>query len=180
MSQCPKCRTATLAPISAGPDAPARCSACRGVWVPRHAIVLEDLDEPSRDAVSQHADARAGLCPAGHGLMWRVRLEGDLGFALDRCSTCSGTWFDAGEWSEIASRHLLDSLDDFWDPLKQKQAREEKGLQNWRGALLASLGEKTMGELEDLAQVLATHQDGGQALAYLQEAVRVRRPGAAK
>jgi len=55
-------------------------------------------------------------------------------------------------------------------------ARGEGGLARWRAALLARLGDKTMGELEDVVQVLAKHPDGVQALAYLQEAVRLRRP----
>jgi Zn-finger nucleic acid-binding protein len=182
MLMCPKCRSATLATFSGGGRAehPARCSQCRGVWVPRRASVFESLEDGGPDSAGASSDAHAGLCPKGHGLLRRARLDGDLGFALDRCSTCGGTWFDAGEWHEIASRQLLESLDDLWDPVKQRQAREIKGLDRWRSEMLATLGAKTMGELEDLARVLATHPDGVQALAFLQEAVRLRRRGGSR
>lgn len=177
MSTCPKCRTQTLVPIvgAGGGEAPSRCMTCRGVWVPRNAVVVEELERaaPTREA-SAAADARVGLCPAGHGLLRRAKLGGALDFALDRCSHCGGTWFDAGEWHEIATRRLLESLDDLWDPLHQRHVREQQTLDHWRDQLAGALGEQTLDDLERLADVLAHHPAGPQALAFLQESIRSR------
>jgi Zn-finger nucleic acid-binding protein len=177
MATCPKCRTSSLAPLSdasAGGGVPLRCSACRGVWVPRHAILFSGLDDFGRAPDHPSLDAKVGRCPAGHGLLRRARLEGELRFALDRCPTCGGTWFDAGEWHELATRHLLTSLDDLWDPLKQRRARETKALERWRAELERRLGPKLLGQVEKLGDALAGHDDAAQALAFLEERIRGR------
>ena len=102
---CPKCRTATLAslvPYAAEP--PHRCSGCGGYWVPLAVaarlaeFMPEDAAGTTDGPAPAAADARAGLCPNGHGLLVFARIELDGHFYLDRCPTCSGVWFDRGEW----------------------------------------------------------------------------------
>ena len=178
MTPCPKCLTATLEPLGAaapGADAPVRCATCRGIWVPRHAILFADLDDRAPATRDVNPDAKAGCCPAGHGLLRRARLEGELGFALDRCPSCGGTWFDAGEWHELATRQLLGSLDALWDPLQQRRAREEQARIHWREDLERRLGPRLLADLESLGDALAGHPDAPQALTYLEERSRRRR-----
>ncbi|HEY3446767.1 MAG TPA: zf-TFIIB domain-containing protein [Myxococcales bacterium] len=177
MANCPKCRTTPLSPIdsgAAGADAPQRCPGCHGIWIPRHAILFSDLEAgaPAADPVAKSNDAKAGMCPSGHGLLRRARLEGEVGFALDRCPACGGTWFDAGEWHELASRHLLGSLDVLWDPLQQRRSREEQALNRWHEEMERRLGPRLLGDLEKLGDLLAGHPDAAQALAYLGDRVR--------
>ncbi|MGC4115847.1 MAG: zf-TFIIB domain-containing protein [Myxococcales bacterium] len=176
MTSCPKCRTAHLSPIDpavSGADAPLRCPSCQGTWVPRHAILFTDLEPSSASSeAAKGNDTRTGMCPAGHGLLRRARLEGALDFALDRCPACGGTWFDAGEWHEVASRHLLGALDQLWDPLRQRQAREEKALGHWRSELEQRLGAQLVSDLDALGDALRGHPDAAQALAYLGDRVR--------
>lgn len=64
-------------------------------------------------------DARTGLCPLGHGILIRARANTEPTFYLERCPHCHGIWFDNGEWNVLAEGHLLEHLEDLWDPAKK-------------------------------------------------------------
>src|SRR5258708_1730232 len=139
MHLCPKCKTATLLPLSAArqipkseasPVPPSRCSTCGGVWMPHGALSLSFANEPELTAAPAATapgfDAKVGFCPAGHGLLIRARVETARTFHLDRCGTCAGIWFDSGEWAALASSEWMHHIDDLWDPVFRKRMREEK------------------------------------------------------
>src|SRR5438105_10017850 len=136
---CPKCKSATLAPLSAAkpavrseavPVPPSRCTNCRGVWMPHGALSL-DLglakdDKPAPHAPTDDTNAKVGFCPAGHGLLIRARVDTADPFHLDRCGTCAGIWFDAGEWARLASTEWMNQIDQLWDPVFRKRLRETR------------------------------------------------------
>lgn len=125
---CPKCRRKAMTrfPGSVGPDV-WLCSRCGGVWVPDGKAANA---EPPEDLVSAttvvDSDSRAGLCPAGHGILSRARLDVGEGFYLDRCSHCSGVWFDAGEWQQVSAAGLSAGLFAIWTEPWQRRQREAR------------------------------------------------------
>src|SRR5215472_17369626 len=94
-NRCPKCRTTNLDEHDGG--ATASCPTCGGMWVrmqdvPR--VLAEAAGEEPVVEADPKLDAQAGMCPAGHGILTRARIEGEKAFTLERCPTCFGIWFD--------------------------------------------------------------------------------------
>lgn len=188
---CPKCRMPALYPLSqdraaptpAGPVPPSTCDKCHGVWLPAEAIrrggsvpgltLAEDTPTPQ----AAEADQRAGLCPGGHGLMRRARVEvGPRSLHLDRCSACNGTWFDAGEWATIAASQWLRHLDDLWDPVYRKKLRDATAREHHLEALRQALGEAAFEKVVSVAEALRDHPMKSVALAYLLEETHTHPP----
>jgi Zn-finger nucleic acid-binding protein len=184
---CPKCKTATLATLSAVKSAPkaesssvppSRCQTCHGVWMPHGALSLditvpvEEAPQPTRPKAKgkpapDDPDGRVGFCPAGHGLLLRARVETSEPFHLDRCGTCAGIWFDSGEWARLASTEWMKQLDQLWDPVYRRRLREEKNRKTHLVALSQALGEDTAKKVVDLAQALKKNPRRSLAMAYL-------------
>ena len=180
---CPKCKLATLLPLSsskesaaAGPVPPSRCTACSGVWMPHGALSL-DLGLPTTAAPAEvlgvGADNKVGFCPAGHGLLIRARVETARPFHLDRCGTCAGIWFDAGEWAALASTEWMQHLDDLWDPVYRKRMREARGRKQHVEELEQALGAEKAQQIVALAAVLKEHPQRSLAVAYLLDELKV-------
>ncbi len=55
-------------------------------------------------------DDKTGLCPEGHGIMVRAKIDVEDPFYLEKCTHCGGIWFDSGEWQQIAQHQLIESL----------------------------------------------------------------------
>lgn len=184
---CPKCKSATLAPLSetstvprseAGPVPPSRCTSCHGVWMPHGALSLElglprhDPKSPPPPPPSVTHDAKVGFCPAGHGLLIRARVDTDEPFHLDRCGTCAGIWFDPGEWARLASTEWMHHVDKLWDPVYRKRLREQKARAQHLEALSQALGEETAKKVVELAAALRTNPHRSLAMAYLIDEVK--------
>jgi Zn-finger nucleic acid-binding protein len=181
---CPKCKTATLNALStartpprseASPVPPSRCTSCAGVWMPKGALSpeLEPADgapaaSAPADKAPAGADAKVGFCPAGHGLLIRARVETPkAAFHLDRCGTCAGIWFDAGEWAALAATEWLHHVDDLWDPIYKKRMREERSRKQHVDALAQALGATLAQQVAQLAGELKKHPHRSLAVAYL-------------
>jgi Zn-finger nucleic acid-binding protein len=188
---CPKCKVPTLAPFSvhrqpprseASPVPPSRCSTCDGVWMPHGALALEirppegpapaATGETPTPASGDNPDARVGFCPAGHGLLIRAKVETSRPFYLDRCGTCAGIWFDAGEWAALAATEWLHHVDDLWDPVFRRRLREERARKQQIEALEQALGAEAARKVVDLAGELKKHPHRSIAMAFLIDEVR--------
>ena len=180
MHLCPKCKTADLAPLSAArliPKSeasavpPSRCASCGGVWMPHGALSLDlgnapELAQPATEGTSA-SDAKVGFCPAGHGLLIRARVETAHPFHLDRCGTCAGIWFDAGEWAALAATEWMHHLDDLWDPIFRRRMREQRARQQQVQGLEQAIGYDLARHVELLAAELKKHPNRSIAVAYL-------------
>ncbi len=176
---CPKCRRESLenakgALASLTPQEHALfCSNCHGYWMP-HAIVelwqsdpFVELSEDEPLSIRVETDRRTGLCPMGHGILVRAKVDLDKVFYLERCGLCRGVWLDRGEWQRLAAALYLDHLDDLWDPTWQKQRRTEALENKLDRALADCLGTALFEELKAVVLKLREHPNKAQALAWV-------------
>ncbi|MGC4064355.1 MAG: zf-TFIIB domain-containing protein [Polyangiaceae bacterium] len=176
---CPKCRKESLevakgAFAESGPEDRALfCSSCRGYWMP-HGIVerwqtepFVELSDEDPESVRPEADRRTGLCPMGHGILLRARVDEEKTYYLERCGHCRGVWFDRGEWQALAATLYLDHLDDLWDPAWQKKRRAEALGQRLDRALAEQIGRELFEEIQRVVERLAHHPAKAQALAWI-------------
>lgn len=149
--------------------------------MPRDAAHLEAVREllQADDTIrpGSVADARTGLCPFGHGILIRAKVEIDDSFYLERCPECMGIWFDKGEWNKLAQSHLLERLDTLWDPAWRFRHRQSRERELVRRRLEQSFGAETLGQLDALVDRLgdAATTVRAEALAYLEEKLGLRR-----
>lgn len=163
---CPKCDDR---PLTAGPNGSARCSYCGGTFVARgHAVEVADDSAVPRDAAR---DAEGGQCPADRSIMSRTRVELGDGESvhLERCPSCKGVWFDAGEWSALADRSLLDRLDEFWSEEWRARQRRERDRASYEERMRETFGPALYAQLTATADALKGHERRSQALAFLRE-----------
>jgi Zn-finger nucleic acid-binding protein len=181
LASCPKCVSVELTAIAGthGADAPLQCPACSGFWVsePSVAPLAAHGDLTALDlhpAKRPEGDKRTGRCPQGHGLLVRARITWDDPYFLERCPHCHGVWFDAGEWSRIASANLLADLSSLWDPHWRAHLAEEHNHAALEADLREKLGEELLSQLKLVASTLNQHPQRAMALAYLRELLRPR------
>jgi Zn-finger nucleic acid-binding protein len=87
---------------------------------------------------------------------------------LERCSSCRGIWFDAGEWSALAQEHLLDSIDDFWSVEYRTRQRHERESRESEARIKTDFGD-LYETLSDIASKLRGHPRRSQMLAFIRE-----------
>lgn len=153
------------------------CGTCHGLWVLGLEDVIHEL-EPDPGAFAEvpphnrETDSRAGLCPYGHGILRRAQTHLDPPFYLERCSICSGIWFDQGEWERVATQGLLSGLFEIWAPAwqmrKQAAEREKKMIEEAR----ERLGPEIVASIADLGSSLRGHPARSQGVALLVEVIR--------
>lgn len=169
--ECPKCKGVRLEKTD--PSKPLWCPECGGVWVPMQDMdnvsqsFSEDLNTSMFDASAY--DQKTGLCPQGHGIMLRAKVEGDKPFYLERCPHCGGIWFDHGEWQQVVKYHLTDHLADFWTTAWQRQLQSRKDRESFIELNKSLLGEDIVGDIFKLAEKLKSHPEKSRALALLRQ-----------
>lgn len=60
-------------------------------------------------------DARSGLCPEGHAILTRARVDTEEPFHIERCASCHGLWLDKGEWNRLSDMGLVGEVDGLFD-----------------------------------------------------------------
>jgi Zn-finger nucleic acid-binding protein len=110
-------------------------------------------------------------CPADHSIMTRARVDVPGGgvIYIDRCPSCRAVWFDAGEWSALASAHLLEHLEEFWTSEWRNRQRRVVEKAQHEERLKAIFGEDLYTRLIALAHELREHPRRSQALAIICE-----------
>jgi Zn-finger nucleic acid-binding protein len=145
-----------------------KCAVCSGVWVPDGravgAIPPADLIGASE---AGEVDARAGLCPAGHGILTRAQSFVGDEFYVDRCRTCSGVWFDRGEWEAVAAAGLSAGLFVMWTEPWQRAQRRQRAAAAYEAQLEGELGRELVQQIRSLADALRQHPSRLLALGYL-------------
>lgn len=171
--KCPKCKTTDLKKNAF--NRPFACPDCKGIWIENNdaAAVSESVPvEPeSLQAGGGSMDEKTGICPAGHGIMLRAKVEIEDPFYLEKCSKCGGIWFDAGEWQRLAQSHLAENLSDFWTQSWQRKQQKEKNRQHFLTLNKRLLGESMFHSIMELATSLKDHPEKIHALALLRQEI---------
>jgi Zn-finger nucleic acid-binding protein len=115
---CPKCRTPTLqlATRGAGGLRLDRCTRCGGTWLdygelaPAAEDPLLPAEPPDAPQPDPGADLRSGPCPRC-GIPLRQVPFPSGPFHVDGCPRCGGLFLEPGEFAAVASRHLVDELE---------------------------------------------------------------------
>ena len=170
--KCPKCKTTEL--NKQGFDSPLYCKQCGGMWLESEKLpeFMEASSElHNEESGNSEQDERTGLCPSGHGIMIRARIDAAEPFYLEKCARCGGIWFDRGEWQKIVSGNFARNLNELWCRSWQARQRRESGRQNFLESNKKLLGKGVYDEIMHLAQNLKDHPEKGRALALLQQEV---------
>jgi Zn-finger nucleic acid-binding protein len=164
--KCPKCENESLDERRNGAAA---CAACGGMWMPMYEVPRL-IEEAVAEAEPQPGiDGRSGMCPNGHGIMSRARIDAATPFTLERCASCFGVWFDRGEWRRVAEEHLVDELPQFWSREWQAKQRRIRSRVAHLESAKEDFGDELYEKLAQLAETLRSHSRRSEALAFLRE-----------
>ena len=120
--KCPKCTSTMEQVVYEGIEVD-RCTSCKGRWF--------DLGEDEALRTTQAAanidtgDAREGErlseidrypCPRCSGAMVRMVDPGQSHIWYEKCSSCSGSFFDAGEFRDLSENTISDFFKDLFTP----------------------------------------------------------------
>ena len=110
-------------------------------------FVQDSSDKDIFKSETSENDSKTGICPEGHGIMIRTKIETDDPFYLEKCSACGGIWFDSGEWDKLAKYNLTESINEFWCKSWQRQQRQDKERHNYLELNHKILGDEAFGKL---------------------------------
>jgi len=129
------------------------------------------LESEEKDSDLSAVETHTGLCPSGHGLLIRARIEIEPPLFLERCTDCGGIWFDRGEWNRLAENELLKDLPEFWTRAWQRKQRKETSRKLYIEWQQKTFGEELYALLSDLAERLKNHPRRSEALAFIREEI---------
>lgn len=89
---------------------------------------------------------------------------------LERCASCRSVWFDAGEWSALAERELIDHLENFWSLEWRNSQRRARDHEAYVQRVRDAFGPELYEALRSIAERLQGHERRSQALAFIREA----------
>lgn len=173
---CPLCKTHALAPVELESQLQAyRCEHCGGAWIEANDYLawLKEYGPPQPATPAPEGPIAvleidiAKLCPADGHILLKYKIGHDIPFALDRCSTCNGVWFDPHEWEALKQRTLHDEVNSIFTEPWQRRVREEEHRRTMRAIYLDRFGEKDYAELRRIKAWLDGHPQQGPLLAYL-------------
>ncbi len=168
---CPKCKDIILKfKIS---NFPYSCPKCGGLWLESDSLgKLQELsDYTSGGHSTPEHDSRTGLCPQGHGILTRAKVEAEHSFFLEKCSKCNGIWFDKGEWQKVSESHIHKNLRNLWSFVWQQKQKSEKKKQQMISINKQALGDELYKAIMELADKLREHPEKHRALILLDEAI---------
>lgn len=123
--KCPKCQ-GEMEPVIYAKVEVDRCRRCQGIWFDGSELddLLEARGSESIDTGDPATGKRMNLqdrikCPRGHGPLLRMVDPEQTHIWYERCTVCSGTYLDAGEFKDL--KH--DTLWDFFRDLFTRERR---------------------------------------------------------
>lgn len=118
--QCPKCKSQMEPVLYEGVEVD-RCTSCKGLWLDLGE--REDLAGAEAASAIDVGDARVGAamnpidrypCPRCHGGMVRMVDPKQPHIWYEKCASCGGSFFDAGELRDLASVGIADFFKDLF------------------------------------------------------------------
>ena len=168
--QCPKCKIEELRKNEH--QSAYFCKKCQGMWlvdagIPEYSEFSSEDSGSSTD--SPENDKVTGLCPSGHGIMIRAKVDLAEPFYLEKCVVCGGIWFDKGEAQRIGGSIFLEHLSELWSRAWQHKQRKEQSRRRFLEINQKLLGDDAFQTIMALALKLRNHPEKGRAMALLQQ-----------
>ncbi len=114
--QCPKCQSAFTSVRYEGVDVD-RCAACGGIWLDageKEALQNDrgagGIDTGSKRVGRRYNQVRGCACPLCGDVMLRMIYSTQQHIEFESCSSCGGTFFDAGEFRDLTELTVLERL----------------------------------------------------------------------
>ena len=115
---CPKCKTTTMATVRFKRANVDRCPQCNGIWFDllekddlQKTKGAEAIDVGARTAKTSSAGQEL-QCPRCHTQMSSMQDLRQPLVVFEKCSVCSGIFFDAGEFADLKKMSLKEYLRD--------------------------------------------------------------------
>ncbi len=114
--KCPKCK-APMDKVQLEGVEIERCSGCKGLWFDADEEVLltkikdaEMLDLGLASLGKQFNNQEPIFCPrcGDKSQLHKLQDKKQPHIEIDRCNSCNGTYFDAGEFTDFKQRDVLD------------------------------------------------------------------------
>ena len=151
------------------------CRACGGMWlldIQNPSLPIEPIEQADSAPEPADPDKKTGLCPSGHGIMLRAKVDIDEPFYLEKCTACGGIWFDKGEWVRIAENNLVQHLGDVWSKSWQRRQRQAKNRESFLEMNQKLLGGAIFEAIMKLSGELKDHPEKDRAIALLQQEIQ--------
>ena len=120
--KCPKC-SAGMEKITHRSIEVDRCTECKGIWfdlLEREKLAQlegsEQIDTGDPDTGEEYDRMDRIDCPACHTQMIRMVDPVQPHIWYEACKVCNGVFLDAGEFTDLKERTLLDRLRDLFAP----------------------------------------------------------------
>lgn len=117
-------------------------------------------------------------CPDCRHILGRYRVGARVPFTIDRCRSCEGAWFDAGEWTALRAGEFHLRLHEIFTDEWQKQVRDEHRKEREEAQWERQLGTADHRRMRHVRAWIDEHPKRSELYAYLgvHEAVRTARP----
>jgi Zn-finger nucleic acid-binding protein len=176
--KCPVCLDVLLSDQPLEEQLPAKqCSRCGGSWVhaqdywdwlerqkagPTHGVTS---DSPA--LVPRAHPARPRRCPECGHFLTHAKVGNGVMFHLDRCGTCGGIWFNAGEWQALRERQLHTQVHFVFSAAWQARVAREEQSAAREQILRGKLGAADLDEIKRVKRWIDAHQQRAALYAYL-------------
>ncbi len=175
--KCPVCKDQVMSskPLEANLSAHA-CGQCSGKWIASFQYwKWKDISGKSllsscagsEDSLPVEDRTQAKLCPECGHFLRRFPVGEGLGFGLDHCGNCGGTWFDANEWESLKSRGLHDDVHKIFSEVWQNRIRSEEHAAAIETFYKEKFGEEGYRKAKDLKAWIDTHPNNVELRAFL-------------
>ena len=110
---------------------------------------------------------KAKLCPECGRFLTRAKVGHGVGFHLDRCGACGGTWFDANEWEVLRARNLHDDVHFIFSAAWQAHVARREREEAHERLMAEKLGDADWAEVKRIRAWLHGHPQRSQLYAAL-------------
>lgn len=111
---CPKCKTKTLSEFNTSEGVVMDfCDKCFGIWFDKDELadyIELSTDIPELDKMKEQARKTDLICPKCDGHLDELPFSSKSDLLIERCDSCGGTFFDAGEI--VIAERVSASLED--------------------------------------------------------------------
>lgn len=119
---CPKCNS-VMEEVEFGGVVVDRCTSCKGIWF--DALEHEELKKMKKSHKIDTGKEEVGLendkigninCPRCNVKMIKMVDKDQPHIWYEKCSSCDGVYFDAGEFKDYKKENFMDKIKDLFTP----------------------------------------------------------------